>query len=167
MKTSAVISECGAYRYVLRREWDALLPTLVFVMLNPSTADATQNDATIRKCVGFARRNGFGSISVVNLFALRSRNPAALRSHPEPIGPDNDAWILRETRDPMRSVVVAWGCNARHFPGRVVAVRDMLGRATRALRITKDGHPEHPVMLPYDLMPVPWPPSATPTKEGG
>lgn len=157
MKTSAEISSCGIYRYVLRRIWNENDPPLVFVMLNPSTADATQDDATIRKCVGFAERYGQGGIVVVNLFALRSRDPKALRKHTAPVGIDNDNWIMRETADPKRSIVVAWGLNARYFPVRVEAVRQLLKRQLFALRLTKDGFPEHPVMLPYKLIPQPWP----------
>lgn len=157
MISSAEISACGNYRYALRRTWDSALPVLVFVMLNPSTADAAKDDATIRKCIGYSKRYGFGGISVVNLFALRSRDPKALRSHLAPVGIDNDNWIRRETADLRNSIVVAWGTNAKYFPGRVEAVRQLLRRELRALRITKDGHPEHPVMLPYNLMPEPWP----------
>jgi len=153
---SAEISACGTYRYVLRRTWNYALPELVYVMLNPSTADATEDDATIRKCCGFARRFGFGGIVVVNLFALRSRDPKALRMHAAPIGVDNDTWIMRETADPTRSILVAWGCHARHFPSRVKTVCQLIARPVSALRVTKDGHPEHPVMLPYSLTPTSW-----------
>lgn len=155
MTASAVISDCGTYRYVLRRTWRGG-PVLAFVMLNPSTADAEQDDATIRKCIGFAKRYGFGGIVVVNLFALRSRDPAALRTHPSPIGPENDYWLKHETVNPNHSIIVAWGRHAEHFPGRVRAVMKIIERAVRCLDVTKDGHPSHPLMLPYKSVPQPW-----------
>lgn len=159
MKSSAEISPCGTYRYVLTRTWDEnpIAPKMVFVMLNPSTATAEEDDATIRKCIGFAKRYGFGGIVVVNLFALRSRDPKLLRKHPDPIGPDNDEWIKRATTCPFDSVIVAWGTNGKHFPERVKAVVKIISRAVRALDVTDDGHPWHPVMLGYDRAPQPWP----------
>jgi hypothetical protein len=77
-RKNALLSACGYYRYWLSREWDDSLPIVTFIMMNPSTADAFNDDATIRKCVGFAKAWGFGRIRVVNLFALRSREPLDL-----------------------------------------------------------------------------------------
>jgi len=82
----AIVSDDGLYRYRLWRRWDAECPTMVWIMLNPSTADAEVDDPTIRRCIGFARREHCGGIEVVNLYALRATNPAA---HPTPEGPEN------------------------------------------------------------------------------
>lgn len=156
---SAVLSDCGKYRYVLSRTWGTGAP-MVFVMLNPSTADADKDDATIRKCIGFAKHFGYRGIRVVNLFAWRSRDPKALREalDRDTVGPDNDEWIRRETAYSLHPVVAAWGANGRHFSTRVRRVLGVINRPVQALRVTKDGHPEHPVMLPYDLKLAMWEP---------
>lgn len=155
VERTAVISSCGTYRYVLTRRW-ADGPFLVFVMLNPSTADAAKDDPTIRKCIGFAKRYGYSAIAVVNLFALRSTDPSALRTHSAPVGPDNDAWIEQATRDPFSRVLAAWGANAKHHEQRVRDVARIVRRPMMALSITGDGHPGHPLMLSYDRSPQPW-----------
>ena len=93
MRRSATLSPCGLYRYDLQRRWGEG-PAVVFIGLNPSTADATVDDRTIGRMVGFATSWGRSAITVVNLFALRSKDPALLRAHSDPVGPDNDA-VLR------------------------------------------------------------------------
>ena len=151
----AVITADGRYRYLLSREWDVFENRRVlFVMLNPSTADATQDDPTIRKCVGFAKRWGFGALDVVNLYALRSTKPDGLWAPGvEPIGEVNDAWIDRAALGASR-IIAAWGSEMR-AQGRA---RDVLARlATRhhveALRVTL-GPPWHPLYVPYAAEPV-------------
>jgi hypothetical protein len=155
MKCDAVFSPCGEYRYVLRREWDARRRPLVYLMLNPSTADETLDDPTMRKCIGFAHRAGRGGIVVVNLFALRSRNPATLLRHPRPIGPNNDDWIRRETTT-TDAVVVGWGANVRVHRAREREVLSMIKRPLLALGVTKDGHPCHPGRIGYANTLRPW-----------
>ena len=91
IERAAVISKCGAYRYSLTRKWSDA-PLLSFVMLNPSTADAKEDDPTIRRCIGFARREGAGGLIVANLYALRSSSPEALWAARDPIGPQNRRW---------------------------------------------------------------------------
>lgn len=150
MHRSAVISECGQFRYLLRRSWNVSRPALGFVMLNPSTADADQDDPTIRKCIGFAERLGFGAIVVANLFAYRATDPSDLRRAGYPVGEENDYWINRAARD-AEAVVCAWGVNARKLarPYEVLAVLRAARRPAHALRLTSDGIPCHPLMLPY------------------
>ena len=94
MTSGATFSDDGVYRYRLWREWDADLPSCLFIMLNPSTADATQDDPTIRRCIDYARRWGFGRLEVGNLFALRSTDPKALYAADDPVGPDNDDALM-------------------------------------------------------------------------
>lgn len=149
MRRSAVISSCGQYRYRLTRGWDDG-PTVAWVMLNPSTADAHEDDPTIRKCVGFSRRWGYGSLTVVNLFALRSTDPRALRTAPDPFGPDNVRYV-DEALLAADLTVAAWGGGISHAKGR----GSIRGRAIRSwpgakmLGTTKAGEPRHPLMLAY------------------
>jgi hypothetical protein len=153
---SAILSPDGVYRYTLGRRWgDGAYVN--FVMLNPSTADATEDDATIRRCVGFARSWGHDALVVTNLFALRSTDPKALLTHPTPIGPENDAWLGRCARE-AGIVVCAWGAD-RAVVGRDGQVLRLLrgeGVALHHLCLTKAGHPGHPLFLPGRLTPVPW-----------
>ncbi len=121
-------------------------------MLNPSTADASQDDPTIRRCIGFAKAWGFGGLIVGNLFALRSTDPKALYSHPEPIGPENDHH-LRRIANEAAPVVCAWGTHgALHDRGREVA--EMLDdRNLAALKVTADGSPGHPLYIAANTQP--------------
>ena len=88
--SDALISPCGQYRYWLMRSWDKYSPRLPIIMLNPSTADASTNDPTIRRCIAFAVREGFGSIVVTNLFAFRATSPDAMKAAVDPVGPSGD-----------------------------------------------------------------------------
>lgn len=153
----AVISDCGTYRYAL---WRTLAPresvdmggVVLWVMVNPSTATATEDDATVRKVMGFSRRWGFGQARIVNLYALRSRDPKALLTHPNPIGPDNDHFIGTEAAA-ADAIVLAWGNNANHE--RAKAVRQFIEANVEHtpiwhLGLTGKGQPSHPLMLGYD-----------------
>lgn len=147
MQSSAVLSPCGLYRYRLDRQW-ADGPRCCFVMLNPSTADASNDDPTIRRCIGFAKREGCGGLTVVNLFAFRATKPTALLSATDPVGPDVDRHIdavLRETDGP---VIAAWG--AWNKGTRAKIVRAMMGDRAKCLGHTKDGSPRHPLYLRTD-----------------
>jgi hypothetical protein len=93
LQPGAVISQDGKYRYKLARYWNSKEPPVIFIMLNPSTADAVENDPTIRRCISFAKRWGFGGLEVYNLFALRSYDPAVIEIAGDPVGPDNDNWL--------------------------------------------------------------------------
>ena len=104
---SALFDEGGTYRYLLCRRWDAGRPTVAFCMLNPSTADGTQDDATIRRCLAFATRWGYGELLITNCFALRSPQPGLLRTHPDPVGPDNRLYLL-QAAERASCIVVAW-----------------------------------------------------------
>lgn len=158
---TAVISPDGAYRYRLDRRWDDG-PRMVFVMLNPSTANATEDDATIRKCKAFARREGCGSITVVNLYALRSRDPRALLAADEPVGPDNERHIREVFGDPATKLVVGgWGAWPAKLPESTrLPVERWAWDADltfHALAVTKAGQPGHPLYLSSDAPLVPWP----------
>ena len=145
----AVFSPARTHRYVLLRVWDAALPRIVFLMLNPSTADAFVNDPTVRRCLGFARRNGYGSLVVVNLFALRATNPAELRTHPDPIGEHNNQFIVSYCATGS-TVVAAWGVHGT-LGDRWIEVTEILASAgvgMKCLGTTKAGQPRHPLYVP-------------------
>lgn len=146
---SAVISDCQRYRYWLER--DRGERPLVFVMLNPSTADAEVDDPTIRRCRRFASDNGYTGIIVVNLYAFRSASPAVLFAADEPVGAENDAFLLKASK--MGDVCLAWGANAK--PSRVVSVMDIIrksGNAPLCLGKTKNDSPRHPLYVKADQM---------------
>jgi hypothetical protein len=150
----AVVSQCGQYRYLLRRSWRNARAAC-FVMLNPSTADATNDDPTVRRCIRFAKDWGYGQLVVVNLFALRATNPVELKRHPEPVGPVNDRWIEQTVADESVGVVVAaWG-NHGGWRCRDVAVMDRLKAlgAVHVLGLTSAGCPRHPLYVPAATRP--------------
>ena len=157
MKKTAAISVCGRFRYSLTRCWSDDSPTMCFIMLNPSKADAAIDDPTVRRCIRFARDRGYGGISVVNLFAFRATDPAELKASGWLVGPDNDVHILRAVFD-ASEVVCAWGANARGHP-RVVQVRNLISLwcVPVALGLTDDGVPRHPLYLRADSVLTPLP----------
>lgn len=158
----ASLSPCGTYRYVLTRDW---YPKdrghVLWIMLNPSRADALLDDRTIRRCQDFSRSWGFDGITVVNLFALRSRDPNLLRDHPDPVGPANDDVLetLLEAKG-IGLVVAAWGTHGTFLRRDLDVIRlaKMADRDLYALRITRAGHPSHPLYLRADTQPVLWRP---------
>jgi hypothetical protein len=145
-------SPCQSWRYLLERDLGEGEGTLNFVMLNPSTADAVRNDPTVTRCIGFARRWGFRRLLVTNLFALRSPVPRALRAAGDPVGPENDAYILRAARRADR-VLCAWGTHGplRNREAEVLALlRDV---PLEHLGLTRSGQPRHPLYLPATTAP--------------
>lgn len=153
---SAVISSCRRYRYCLVRRWGAGDRVLVFLMLNPSTADADRDDPTVRRCVGFAKQSGFECLKIINLFGLRSTDPKALKSNRDSVGSDNDFWVERIAGDPYADVIVSWGAHGALYTDRVRHVCGLVQRPMQCLSLLKSGHPGHPLMLPYGLVPRPW-----------
>lgn len=158
----AVLSADGVYRYLLTRRWgppDG--PSMVMVMLNPSTADASVDDPTVTRCIGFAGREGAAGLSVVNLYAYRATDPDVLPTVPDPVGPDNDAHlraVLHEAADTAAPVIAAWG--VRGAPERVqevVALAAETGVQFQALSVTRSGAPGHPLYLPAASPLTPWP----------
>jgi hypothetical protein len=154
MKTGALFSPCNQYRYRLWREWEEGAGVLAFVMLNPSTADETANDPTVERCQRRAKAMGYRRLEVLNIFAFRSTDPQALYSHHDPVGPANDYHILR-IASVVDMIVLGWGAHGA-LNGRGNNVMDMLrGYKPHALRITKDGHPGHPLYIGYKVQPLP------------
>jgi len=150
MTGGAAFSRDGRYRYRLWRRWDRSRPAIAFCMLNPSTADARRDDPTIRRCIAFARDWGYGGVEVVNIFALRATDPRALRSARDPVGPRNDAFMLRAAaRSP---VVIAWGIHGALRDRGSTALR-LFGPRARLLALgrTRSGAPRHPLYLRRDV----------------
>jgi hypothetical protein len=148
--SGAVFSPCLQYRYRLWRRWGPGR-ALVFVMLNPSTADGLKDDPTIRKCVGFAKRLGYEAIEVGNLFAFRATNPMDLRKAGYPVGPKNDTYLTM-LAGVYPTAVAAWGVNAQGQTDRTLQVVGIFARRgvpMNALALTQDGAPYHPLMLAY------------------
>ena len=163
MQQSAIFSDDRKYRYALERVWDDQGEQMLFVMLNPSFADGNTDDPTIRRCIGFAQKWGYGGIAVGNLFALVSTDPRLLHREEFPVGPENDGHLIR-LADECPFVVVAWGDALRKHPAfrkREAAVRDLLRPRSQGLLhclgITAHGTPKHPLRLSADTQIWPLP----------
>ena len=148
LENDAVISDCGKYRYLLRRTWDHKKPRALLVMLNPSTADARQDDATIRSCVRLLSGLGYGSMEVVNVFAYRATKPDELLTAANPYGPKNEDSV-RAAIKRCAIVIVAWGA----WPladQAAIYIRNAI-RAERPAMFcfgrTKSGAPKHPLYI--------------------
>ena len=146
----AVFSECGMYRYKLWRTWEPNLPKVMFIMLNPATAGATNNDPTIHRCIGFAHSWGFGGLWVGNLYAYRAFRPVELWKTQRPKGPLNMICLEEMAREASQ-MICAWG-NRQGRPPRWI--KD-LGKL-HYLELAKDETPKHPLYLKKNLQPKPY-----------
>jgi hypothetical protein len=155
VRRSAVVSRCGVYRYSLVREWSERSDTrLLFVMLNPSVADGTVDDPTVRRCIGFARLRGHGSLEIVNLYAYRATDPGVLKRARaagfDVVGPENADHVAAAVARAER-IVAAWGGLSESVGGvSNDAARAALaahGRDVWCLGTTRDGAPLHPLRL--------------------
>lgn len=157
---SAVISDDGLYRYSLLRWWsNEDERRVMFVMLNPSIADAFKDDPTIKQCVYFGKAWGYGGIIVVNLYAYRSTDPKQLRKAQQQgvdvVGPENDGWIKAHAATNGSLIVAAWGNNAE--PQRAWRVQQALrSYDIHTLGLTKTHQPRHPLYVKRDTSPQLW-----------
>lgn len=147
---AAEFSADKRYRYTLSREFQGGSGAVAWIMLNPSTATATEDDPTIRRCIGFSRAWGYRQLYILNLFAFRATDPKELLKTESPIGPYNDEWI-RNILSQADMIVCAWGAKAAEVDkGRaadVVLVAVTTKKPVRCLGTTKDGYPKHPLYL--------------------
>lgn len=151
----ATFSTCRRWRYLLWRRWDEKKPAANFLMLNPSTADERRLDPTCSRARDYAERWGYGALIVTNVFAFRSTDPDKLRRVDDPVGPGNDAAILRAARQ-ASIVVCAWG-NHGAFLDRSSHVKNLLKTMElHSLRLNANGEPAHPLYLPGALRPKRW-----------
>ncbi len=151
VRKAATVSLCGLYRYRLDRFWGAA-PALPFVMLNPSTADAEIDDPTIRRCMGFARREGAGGVIVCNLYAFRATRPDDLWRAADPCGPDNEkalSGLASWASYAGMPIVCAWGTHGGKN-NRPIALMLDAGAKLLCLGLTKGGHPRHPLYVRGD-----------------
>lgn len=151
--SGATFSNCRRYRYALWRNWFNEGPRVAFIGLNPSTADESANDPTIRRCIGFARGWGYSGLVMVNLFAWRATDPKHLAKVEDPVGPMNDETLLWACCTCTRTVA-AWGAN-RWAEGRAGVVTAQL-LYLWCLGTTKAGQPKHPLYLPKSAELVPY-----------
>lgn len=153
----AVFSDCETYRYSLTRVWDPAARKVMFVMLNPSTANEIRNDPTVERCERRARVLGYGGFRVTNIFAFRATDPRDMRRAANPVGPANDTMILEGARW-ADDIIAAWGVHGAHLD-RGPSVARMLhacGSPLFHLGQTKAAHPRHPLYLAYTEQPVAW-----------
>lgn len=142
MDKGALISDDEFYRYKLWRIWDESLPCVLFIGLNPSTADANIDDPTIRKCIALTKNWGYGGFYMGNLFGFRSTKPENLISASDPIGKCNDT-ALNEMAQKAEIIVAAWGNKGRLFNRDKEIIRQF--PQLHCLKITKENQPIHPL----------------------
>lgn len=157
MKNTARLSRCRRYRYALWRTWDDTLPRVLFIGLNPSTADETSDDPTLVRCMNYAKAWGYGGVCTGNLFAFRATDPRDMkRAHRDgldPLGPENDRWLEKLAAE-AELAVAAWG-NDGAWLDRSAQVRKLLPEL-HCLKLNRSGEPAHPLYQKADLLPIPW-----------
>ena len=152
--SNAKFSKDRVYRYALWRIWDEALPKLLFIGLNPSTADEKKDDPTMRRCIRFSKDLGYGGFIMANIFAYRSTDPKKLKLIKDPIGKKNNYWIKKLAKDSGKTIA-AWGTHGKYLNrgDEVTKLIDDL----YCLRKTKEGFPSHPLYLPANLKPIKYP----------
>ncbi len=156
LKRKAMFSDCRTWRYTLFREWDEYLPQILFILLNPSTADAKKDDPTNKRCMKFAKGWGFGSLIFVNLFAVRGSDTEVILESVDPVGPENDEIILAAAGQ-VDKIVVGWG-NLGMYQDRHLEVLELLHDEFPlwCFGVTQKGCPLHPsprnTNLPNELI---------------
>ena len=151
MKTDANFSKCRKYRYALWRTWDDSKPYAMFIGLNPSTADETEDDPTINRCINYSKDWGYGGLCMVNLFAYRATDPSVMMASSDPIGSDNDNWIEKLSKE-AGVIVAAWGNDGSHM-ARSKYIMDSVPNLM-CLKINKAGEPAHPLYQPGSVTPI-------------
>lgn len=153
MEAGAILSEDREYRYVLWRIWDTSKPSVMFIGLNPSTADESIDDPTIRRCINYARSWGYGAIYMTNLFALRSSKPSELYNSKNPIGDENDKFLLN-FQNKCDLVVACWG-NHGSFMNRSSDIKELFNQI-KCFGTNQTGQPKHPLYLKKDVQLIPY-----------
>lgn len=150
MKSSALFSSDRIYRYELWRIWDELLPYCMFIGLNPSTADETKDDNTVRRCILYSQKWGYGALCMTNIFAFRETDPKIMMNYKEPIGPENNN-TLKKLSEKAGIIIAAWGKYGNYLNRQKEIIN--LIPDLYCLKKNKDGSPSHPLYLKKDLIP--------------
>ncbi len=153
LRQDAVFSPCRRYRYALWRIWDEQRPYLLFICLNPSTADEVTDDPTLVRCINYAQLWEYGGVCIANLFAYRATKPTDFLTTEDPLGADNNEWLIKLANE-AGLIVAAWGNMGAHL-GRAQQVLHLLPNL-HCLKINKSGEPAHPLYLQADLRPFPF-----------
>ncbi|WP_048800948.1 DUF1643 domain-containing protein [Streptococcus constellatus] len=153
MEKKAIISKDKIYRYKLSRTWDSTKPTILFIGLNPSIADENIDDPTITRCINFAKDWGYGTLLMANLFAFRSTYPKDIYLIDDPIGKDNDHYLL-ECVTQSDLIVACWGNNGTYM-NREKVITELVPNLY-CLQKNKNGTPHHPLRPPRNIHPLPF-----------
>ena len=153
MIKDAIFSPCGQYRYSLSRVWDESKPYALFIGLNPSYADAENDDRTLSRYISFAKNWGYGGVYMANLFAFVHTQRHEMMKAPDPIGIDNDSHLIRLIAS-AGLVVAAWGNEGRHLKHSTV-VRQLLPETTMCFVLNATGEPKHPLYMKNDSVLIP------------
>jgi hypothetical protein len=148
MQNECVFSSDRRYRYVLRHAWEPLFPPkfCTWIGLNPSLADETRLDPTLRRVRAFSAASGYNGFIMTNLFAVVATDPETLYRVDDPVGPENDRYILQAVTE-TREVVVAWGVLGQHQKRCQSVLKMLAGFDLMCLKETKEGYPIHPLYL--------------------
>lgn len=156
--SGATFSPCRTWRYTLWRHWDwrGDAHCVAFIGLNPSTADETKNDPTVRRCINYAKEWGYGGMYMLNIFGYRATDPAVMKAALDPVGPENDRTIAKHVRR-CGLVIACWGVHGA-FSEREQRITQLpqVRQKLHCLGQTKAGHPRHPLYLPKSARPVLW-----------
>jgi hypothetical protein len=147
----ADFSDCRKYRYTLWRTWSSDKPKIMFLGLNPSTADEVKNDPTVTRCINYARKWGYGGMYMMNIFAFRTTYPVELKKAKDPIGKDNDKWILLISKK-VDLCIGAWG-NDGQYLDRSTKIKELVANLY-CLKVNSSGEPAHPLYLKASLKPL-------------
>lgn len=160
MRYQSIMDTEKIYRYSLTRIWDETLPKITYIMLNPSVADHLKGDPTLNKCLNYAIDQGYGSIEVVNLFAYRSTDPDQLKRVHNPIGFDNDQFIMNAVKN-AKTIVLAWGGENGKLMNRDKAVLGLLKDYKNKIKCFEDftnkKKPQHPLTLKNGFILIDYP----------
>lgn len=151
-EAGATFSPCRQYRYSLWRRWKPGAPYALFIGLNPSTADETLDDPTIRRCKRFSRDWGYGAYVMANIFAYRATDPKEMKAQREPIGIDNNV-VLQDLARGAGIIVCAWGTHGAYRDRGLQVIRLLDAHELYCLGRTKEGHPKHPLYIRADKQP--------------